>query len=61
VDFFGADHVFFGTDYPWGPGGGEGRLAKYPGVLQEAMDELSIPKDDREKIKWKNITSLLRL
>jgi len=61
LEVFGADHVIFATDYPWGPEGGERRLATYPGVLQEIMDKLGVPKGDQEKIKWKNTTSLLRL
>ena len=61
VDFFGADHVFFGTDYPFGPGRGEGRLETYPSTVRNVMNQLQIPSDDQEKILWKNMISLAKL
>ncbi len=36
-EVFGADHLLFATDDPFGPGTGEGRLTSYPKVI-ESLD-----------------------
>ena len=54
-DFFGADHMLFGTDAPLGPG---------LGLTLEtirSVEEMSIPDSDKEKIFLQNAVNLLRL
>jgi predicted TIM-barrel fold metal-dependent hydrolase len=54
---FGADHMLFGTDFPFGPKGGETWL---PRVLQ-SVQELDVSQRDREKIFSGNASLLLHL
>jgi aminocarboxymuconate-semialdehyde decarboxylase len=57
LDFFGADRILFGTDFPFGPENGE----------RWSLDELHtirtmpMPEDDREKIFHRNAQRLLNL
>ncbi|GGM63048.1 aminocarboxymuconate-semialdehyde decarboxylase [Halarchaeum rubridurum] len=54
-EFFGADNVLFGADYPFGPDGGRFWLDEtVPAV--EAMD---VPESDREAILGGNLLDLL--
>lgn len=53
--FFGAEHVIFATDYPFGPGEGETWMA---GILRQ-MEQLEIPAAEKELIYSKNILKLL--
>ncbi|MCG5214594.1 amidohydrolase family protein [Streptosporangium sp. KLBMP 9127] len=57
LDFFGADHVLFGTDCPFDPEGGPMYIRETIRVL-DAMD---IPGTDREQIYHRNIRRLMRL
>jgi predicted TIM-barrel fold metal-dependent hydrolase len=57
LDFFGVDHVLFASDSPFDP-------EKGPGYIREtirALDELSIPSEDRIKIYEGNARNMLRL
>lgn len=55
--FYGADHMLFGTDYPFGGKNSEPRMAREVAVL----DELLMPPSEREKIAYKNAVKLLKL
>jgi predicted TIM-barrel fold metal-dependent hydrolase len=57
LDFFGADHVLFGTDCPFDPEGG-------PLFVREtfkAIDSLRLKPGDRRKLYFGNAASLLKL
>ena len=57
LDFFGADHVLFGTDCPFDPEGG-------PLFIREtfkALDSLKLKQSDRRKIYFGNAVNMLRL
>lgn len=54
-DTIGADHIIFGTDYPWGPDSGRERLATYPGMVRDAISSSA----DLEKIFSGNVLKLL--
>lgn len=55
IDFFGTDHVVFGTDYPFGPQ--QGHVWMRDTVA--SVDELEVSDEDREKIYHENIESLI--
>jgi predicted TIM-barrel fold metal-dependent hydrolase len=54
-DTVGPDQILFGADYPHGRGGRDDQF--YPMTLQ-AMTELDIPQEDKEKIYHKNAQTL---
>jgi len=54
-DTVGADQILFGADYPHGRDGKDDQF--YPMTLK-AMDELDIPKADKEKIYYQNAKAL---
>lgn len=54
-DTVGADQVLFGADYPHGRGGHDDQF--YPMTLK-AMEELDVPKSDKEKIYYLNAQRL---
>jgi len=54
-DTVGADQILFGADYPHGRGGRDDQF--YPMTLR-AMEELDIPRADKEKIYYKNAQTL---
>ena len=57
IDFFGADHILFGTDFPFGPQDGERwPLDELRNIRTMAMDAA-----DREKILHGNAEKLLKL
>ena len=57
IDFFGADHIMFGTDFPFGPDDGERwPLDELRNIKTMAMDET-----DRSKILYGNAQRLLKL
>ncbi len=56
-EVFGADHLVFATDAPWGAGTGEFRLASYPKVIKD----LGFSEADNEKIFEGNIRKVLNL
>jgi predicted TIM-barrel fold metal-dependent hydrolase len=51
----GAEQILFGADYPHGRGGRDDQF--YPMTLKE-MEELDIPKGDKEKIYYLNAKQL---
>ena len=57
IDFFGADHVLFGTDCPFDPEGGPLFIRE----IMQAMDQLALKPGDRRKIYFGNAANLLRL
>jgi aminocarboxymuconate-semialdehyde decarboxylase len=57
LDFYGADHVLFGTDCPFDPEGG-------PLFIREvikAIDGLKLKEDDRRKVYFGYAIRMLRL
>lgn len=54
-DFFGADHLLFGTDAPLGPRFG------LTGETAESIERMTIPDEEKEKIFWRNTADLLML
>ena len=57
LDFFGVDHVLFGTDMPFDPEGG-------PGFVRDtikAINAIDVPEEDRRQIFEGNATRMLRL
>jgi aminocarboxymuconate-semialdehyde decarboxylase len=54
-DTVGAEQILFGADYPHGRGGRDDQF--YPMTLKE-MNELDIPKADKEKIYYLNAKKL---
>ena len=57
LDFFGVDHVLFGTDCPFDPEGG-------PLFVREtikALDTMALKPGDRRKIYFGNAMNMLRL
>ncbi|MGH3241006.1 MAG: amidohydrolase family protein [Spirillospora sp.] len=57
LDFFGADHVVFGTDCPFDPEGGP----LYVRETIRVLDALDITGDERDRIYHRNILRLMRL
>jgi aminocarboxymuconate-semialdehyde decarboxylase len=57
IEFFGCDHVLFGTDCPFDPEGGPLFIRK----IIETLDTLEITEDERRKIYNTNARRLLRL
>jgi len=57
IDFYGVDHILFGSDSPYGPSGHGGYLK--PTV--ENIDELDLTDDERAAIYHGNVTELLGL
>ena len=55
IDYFGIEHVLYGTDAPFGimPNGAIKEI-------EEAIDILPISKENKEKIYNKNINKLIR-
>jgi aminocarboxymuconate-semialdehyde decarboxylase len=56
-DFFGADHILFGTDMPYDIGNGDVAIRETIGAV-EAME---IPEEDKMKIFEENAKKLLKL
>lgn len=54
-DTVGAEQILFGADYPHGRGGRDDQF--YPMTLK-AMEELDVPKADKEKIYFRNSKAL---
>lgn len=55
--FFGADHILFGTDMPYGPEMGAWSIRK----IAESIEKMSITTDEKEKIFEGNARKLLHL
>lgn len=56
-EFFGADNVLYGADYPFGPDKGE----YWTREIVPLIDDLDIPEDHKQKIYSENIKNLLDL
>jgi predicted TIM-barrel fold metal-dependent hydrolase len=54
-DFFGPDHILYGTDAPLGPKFG------MTGETAESIERMSIPDTEKEKIFFRNAVELLTL
>jgi aminocarboxymuconate-semialdehyde decarboxylase len=57
LDFFGVDHVLFGTDCPFDPEGGPLFIRE----TMKALDSLKLKPGDRRKLYFGNAAHLLRL
>jgi predicted TIM-barrel fold metal-dependent hydrolase len=57
IDFFGCDHVLFGTDCPFDPEGGPLFIRD----IIKVLDEIDITADERRKIYELNAKRLLKL
>lgn len=57
LDFFGSEHILFGTDFPFGPQGGE----LWPVEELETIQQADIADADRENILFRNAQRLLHL
>jgi predicted TIM-barrel fold metal-dependent hydrolase len=57
IEFFGADHVLFASDTPFGPDAGAGYIKS----AIEVMNALDIPQSDKEKICYRNAVSFFGL
>src|SRR6266446_2910513 len=57
LDFFGADHVLFGTDCPFDPEGGPLFIRE----IIKAIDSLMLKDGDRRKLYFGNAIRMLRL
>jgi predicted TIM-barrel fold metal-dependent hydrolase len=56
-EFFGSDHLLFGTDVPYGPGIGEGLIK----MTIDAIENMKIPATDKRKIFEENARKLIPL
>ncbi len=57
LDFFGCDHVMFGTDCPFDPEGGPLFIRE----LIKAIDSLKLSEEERDKIYHANTVRMLKL
>jgi len=57
LDFFGADHLVFGTNYPYGPQ--DGRLFVKNSL--EAVEGLGLPESQKEQVLGGNAARILHL
>jgi predicted TIM-barrel fold metal-dependent hydrolase len=57
LDFFGCDHVMFGTDCPFDPEGGPLFIRE----LIKAIDSLNLSEEERTKIYHSNTVRMLKL
>jgi predicted TIM-barrel fold metal-dependent hydrolase len=57
IDFFGCDHVLFGTDCPFDPEGGPMFIRD----IIKVLDSIDITEDERKKIYHLNAQKMLRL
>ncbi len=54
-DFYGADHILYGTDFPLGPKFG------LTGETAESIERMAIPEDEKGKIFFRNAAELLTI
>lgn len=57
LDFFGSDHILFGTDFPFGPDNGE----RWPLDELHTIRTMQLDEEDRDKILYRNAQQLLKL
>ncbi len=58
-DFFGADHMVFGTDYPYPGGSEQGEMVL--GAVIKSVDGMNIGDEEKAKIFSKNAKRILNL
>jgi len=56
VGFFGADHILFGTDYPYPGGANQGAAI---GEVIKSIDQLKVSEEDKAKIFSGNARRLM--
>ncbi|MHB8566388.1 MAG: amidohydrolase family protein [Nitrososphaerales archaeon] len=56
-EVFGAEKILFGTDYPFGPGDGQMRLERYPGIVEQA----NLTDREKQLIFEENAIKLLKI
>ena len=56
-ELFGADHIVFGTDFPFGPDDGELTLR----MVTQSIKEMGLSEEEEEKIFWRNAKNLLKI
>jgi len=56
LDFFGAEKVLYGTDFPMGPNDGE----DWPVEVLETIRSLGLPEDDLERMLGGNLRRIMR-
>lgn len=57
IDFFGIDHIVYGTDFPFGSDKGEENIR----LNTKCVEDLDIPEEEKSKIFEKNARRLLKL
>jgi len=57
LNFFGADHILFGTDFPFGPDNGE----RWPLDELHTIKTMPMDESERAKILYGNAARLLKL
>jgi predicted TIM-barrel fold metal-dependent hydrolase len=57
LDFFGAEHCLFGTDYPFDPEGGELFIRE----TIATVDSLGLPEEQKSQVLSGNVARLMRL
>lgn len=57
LDFFGSEHILFGTDFPFGPQHGE----LWPLEELETIQQAEVSEEDRENMLFRNAQRLLHL
>jgi predicted TIM-barrel fold metal-dependent hydrolase len=57
LDFFGSEHIMFGTDFPFGPDDGE----RWPLDELRNIKTMALDEGDRAKILYRNAQRLLKL
>ena len=57
LDFFGIDHMLYGTDYPFGPEKGQ----RWTKDITRSVDELGLSEVDTRKIYYENAKRILKL
>lgn len=57
IDFFGSDHILFGTDFPFGPDDGE----RWPLDELHTIRTMALDDEDRERILYRNALKLLKV
>ena len=57
IDFFGCDHVLFGTDCPFDPEGGPLFIRE----IVKVLDAIDVTEDERKKLYHLNAERMLKL
>ena len=57
MNFYGSDHMMYGTDMPFDPEDGSG----YIRMAIENINDMTISNEDKQKLFWKNAARILKL